>query len=537
MDKRQIKLDSEDVLVPSYYQQVESMPEDPEGSIPLMAQSDNAVCFVMLQEIARDEAMPFDDPQSVIDGIHECLREEQGLIEVEAGGQDGDRYIYSIVKTLKNPDIPEGVQYALTLDKECDNGVVHAQGFFDEQGTTGLRDTMIFQMLASENGFDETSAAWTRDPYDPTYERGLLMNQSEGAVFDRMFASHPLSMAREFVSCAISSVDDLATLNVAGAVLEKIENAYVLDLKEGEVEILDINAVERTPSDMDGLDMAWCLLTATVSTFITTSESFAKWLEGVHDAASEKSGNYGVVQSILGKTLHHKGDWMDNFKARDGQNAYAIFHRLLGGHDIFARGQSLTPHNPFAMMIEQEGSAIGGVLQATRHLVADTFSKQGLPVPFSSYLDIPTDAGRPWNKIIDIVQELSVESTGSKKQAEAIYSHMFTLRAQDFAGGGAALALTSAYIKARGIEDAIRKTQIKLVAYSLSFFAQAALGAAKQNGVPYINYAVGAAMAKELVSLFVESNRRTYLLGKETARLHEGAQEQISRHESLKGLL
>ncbi len=64
---------------------------------------------------------------------------------------------------------------------------------------------------------------------------------------------------------------------------------------------------------------------------------------------------------------------------------------------------SLTPHNPFAMMIEQEGSVSGGALQATRHLMADTFSKQGLPFPFSSYLDTQTKNGRPWNKIIDII--------------------------------------------------------------------------------------------------------------------------------------
>lgn len=174
------------------------MPEDPKGSISLMAQSDNAICLVALQTLSPEDAMPFDNPQSVIDGIHECLGEEQGLIEVEAGGEGGSRYIYSIVKTLKNPNTPEGVQYTLTLDKECEASMVHAQGFFDEQGTTGLRDTMVFQMLASSNGFDETGATWAQDPYDPTSKRGLLMNQSERPDFDGLFPGHPLSMAREF---------------------------------------------------------------------------------------------------------------------------------------------------------------------------------------------------------------------------------------------------------------------------------------------------------------------------------------------------
>ncbi len=43
--------------------------------------------------------------------------------------------------------------------------MVHTQGFFDEQGTTGLRDTVVSQMLASENGFDEIKTDWMQDPY------------------------------------------------------------------------------------------------------------------------------------------------------------------------------------------------------------------------------------------------------------------------------------------------------------------------------------------------------------------------------------
>lgn len=533
----QINLGDTRLIVPDYYQQVDSMPEDPVGSVPLAVQTENAMCLVMLQEIEPQEAMPFGNPQSVINGIHECLGDDQGLIEVEAGGDEGSRFIYSIVKILKNSEVPEGVQYTLALDREYGDKVVHVQGFFDEQGTTGMRDSMVFSMFMPESALEERMSEWTFDPYDPGYKRGHLMNQSECMQFDATFPNHPLTMAREFAKCMEVNTDEEKNAIEAETVLARIEDSYLLDLKEDDVKDLNVEVIDRTPSDMDGLDMAWCLLTATVSTFITTSEGFAKWLEGIHDVASEKSGSFDAIQRILGKTLHHKGDWMDNFKARDGQNAYAIFHRLLGGHDIFARGESLTPHNPFAMMIEQEGSVLGGVLQATRHLLADTFSKQGLPIPFSSYLDTTTDNGRPWNRIIDIVQELSVESTGNKQQAEAIYSHMFTLRAQDFAGGSAALALTAAYIKARGIKDKIRATQIKLVSYSLSFFAQAAVGAAKQNGVPYINYPVGAAMAKELVSLFVESNKRTYLLGKETKRLHEGAREQLARHDRLQSLL
>lgn len=147
MNTKQIAIGQCRVSVPDYFQQVDSTPEDPEESIPLMAQSESAVCLVVLQPLSPEDAMPFDNSESVIEGIHECLDEEQGLIEVEAGGKVGSRYIYSIVKTLQNPNVPEGVQYTLTLDREYGDKMIHAQGFFDEQGITGMRNSIIFAMF------------------------------------------------------------------------------------------------------------------------------------------------------------------------------------------------------------------------------------------------------------------------------------------------------------------------------------------------------------------------------------------------------
>lgn len=545
MNTKQISIAQSMISVPGYFQQVDSMPEDPEGSIPLMAQSDNAVCLVVLQPLSPEDAMPFDNPQIVIDGIHECMNEDQGLIEVEAGGEAGSRYIYSIVKTLKNPDIPEGVQYTLTLDKECEGGMVHAEGFFDEQGTTGLRDTVVFQMLASENGFDEIKADWMQDPYSPSFSRGLLMNKSEWVQFDDMFPGHPLTMAREFVG-ALNSVDPSIFIAEETA-LAKIESDFLFDLKRQEVSEEAIELSEKLPSDMDGLDLAWCLLTASVSTFITTSEGFSKWLDGVHDAASGNTSKADGLQKLLGKMLHHEDDWMDKMISRSEEDTtWRTFHRLLWGHDPLARGEGLggLPFNPIRLMMEQEkqersGHALLGAMQCMRHLVADTFSKQGLPLPGSSWLDNRNPDTKDWNSLINIVQKLSEATTGSKNIAnvQEIYSHLFTLKAQDFIGGGAAFVLTTAYIKAQEIEDKVRETQIRLVAYSTSFFAQAIVGATRQNGVPYINYPVAVAMAKELAGLLIESNRRTSKLEKETRRLHESVETVIDEHEALKDLL
>ena len=50
-------------------------------------------------------------------------------------------------------------------------------------------------------------------------------------------------------------------------------------------------------------------------------------------------------------------------------------------------------------------------------------------------------------------------------------------------------------------------------------------------------YPLAMAMIKELAGLFYESNRRTYLLGKETERLHGATQEQLARHDRLQSLI
>lgn len=184
------------VAVPEYYRQLDSAPDDPKDSCALFTQSEDALCFVLLRAIDSEEAMPFNDAQGLIDGIHRSLDDDQGLIEVEVGGHAGSRYAYSIVKMLKSAVVPEGVQYTLTLDQECDGNIIRAQGFFDEQGTTGSRDMSVFHFYATQDGWDRTRDGWTRDPYDPDFKRGRRMNKSEFKEFDPLFPAHPLSMAR-----------------------------------------------------------------------------------------------------------------------------------------------------------------------------------------------------------------------------------------------------------------------------------------------------------------------------------------------------
>jgi hypothetical protein len=77
---------------------------------------------------------------------------------------------------------------------------VRVRGFFDESGTTGVRDSTVYSMLAQAgNGALD---GWTCDPYDPNFGKGLLANKSELPEFDALFPEHPLTEARRLVRYA-----------------------------------------------------------------------------------------------------------------------------------------------------------------------------------------------------------------------------------------------------------------------------------------------------------------------------------------------
>ena len=221
--------------------------------------------------------------------------------------------------------------------------------------------------------------------------------------------------------------------------LAQVEEEIILDATEiGQPDIV-FSAAEHLAADMDGWDYIAAASAAAISVFIATNEDVEKWLAGVHDAANKQSGSYDFVQTALGKVFEHSGDVMDWFRTRDAEiRPDALFHRVFWGHDPLGIG----PDNPFILMFKNNG--IGGIFQAMRHLLADTFSKQGLPLPGHSFFEIPGD--RPGNHLIDLVRELSKERYGNKLQAEAIYEHLLTIRAQDFAGGMVAAAIVSKYL-------------------------------------------------------------------------------------------
>lgn len=291
--------------------------------------------------------------------------------------------------------------------------------------------------------------------------------------------------------------------------LEKsIDNLSIVAQDElANIRSVDENIIDNVPSSMDIWDFCFSVAVGYLALTITTDEQLSVYLEDIHKVSSGASGEYDTLQSQLGKMLYHKGDHIDMierpFKNRMGTNAYGAFHRLLWGHDIL----STQGDNPFALMVKQKGLA--GILQAFQHLLADTMSKQGLPLPGSSYLDFEKENGSISNYLIKISEDLSEASVGNKRNGQSIYSHMFTIRAGDFAGNVTIEAISTAYFKTRGIQNDLRITQFKLISYIIAFVGHAIIGSDRQDGIPYVNISEAIEMIKNFNRLYMQSWKET----------------------------
>lgn len=190
------KLNNTVIEIPARYRKMNAMPEDPPYSVVLGSESSGTQSFVMAYPIHPDVMMPLQDCDSVINGIHAALSDDQGLISVVNGtSEKGSLFIYSIVKSKQEP---AGMQYILTMHIMKGNTPVCIQGFFSEVGMTGMRDSVVFSML-QQSDF-KIANDWMRDPYDRMFSKGIQMNLSESEQYDVMFPEHPLSEARRFVA-------------------------------------------------------------------------------------------------------------------------------------------------------------------------------------------------------------------------------------------------------------------------------------------------------------------------------------------------
>lgn len=188
------------IVIPDQYQILDPMPEDSKDMVTVGLRTQEAMCIVHIVPIPPSRAMPFDDSQAVVDGIHHVMEDDQGLVEVCAQSiRSGGRLIDSVVKSSDAET--GGVQYTWTCDIEARNAILTFQGFFCEDGMTGVRDATIFELARRQDWItvDDTGVhGWAQDIYDPTYTRGNLPNLSEDQRFDSMFPQHPLSMLRVF---------------------------------------------------------------------------------------------------------------------------------------------------------------------------------------------------------------------------------------------------------------------------------------------------------------------------------------------------
>lgn len=120
--------------------------------------------------------------------------------------------------------------------------------------------------------------------------------------------------------------------------------------------------------------------------------------------------------------------------------------------------------------------------------------------------------------MISISQELSIETTGCKRSAQEIYSHLFTIRASDKLGESSNNVFNNVYFKLRDISDDVRRQQFCLISYSITFWAQAIIGIG-MRGVPSCNFPVGMAMIKSFASLYNASRSKTKNLVKSSQQL------------------
>ena len=174
--------------------------------------AENSSNVILVFNTDINQAMNFDDLQGLIDGIHESLADNQGLIEARKGEtKRGYKYIYSIVKSVNKEEF--GVNYFLRMNLQHNNEVAEIQAFFIEIGMTGLRESAcacfaqnVGINVMGENGFE----GWNEDPYDPNYTKGIPMNLAEREGLDGLFPGNPLTQARELVLAIVS--DELAII-------------------------------------------------------------------------------------------------------------------------------------------------------------------------------------------------------------------------------------------------------------------------------------------------------------------------------------
>jgi len=204
-------------LPKEYKQMKQKLPAEagvPKEALVYDAAAEGFSALVVCFPVSDEESMPFDNNQGIIDDLHESMDDGWGLIEVNSGKcKAGGQYVYSIRKYAKPSEdgFPAGNGYALNINLQIKDVIQFIQASFEEEGMTGMRDSLVFAMFQQAHAEEDSSAdddafaGWSFDPYDPSFTKGFLMNVSEKADFDEQFPDHPLSQARRFVKYVVEN--------------------------------------------------------------------------------------------------------------------------------------------------------------------------------------------------------------------------------------------------------------------------------------------------------------------------------------------
>lgn len=254
-----------------------------------------------------------------------------------------------------------------------------------------------------------------------------------------------------------------------------------------EMQNLDCASLEKSSDDIDACDSLTAILIGLAGSALTTSEKLSAFLDDIHTDASLVN-----PKTFIGKLLHHSGDVIDS--ATRGRKGFATYlHRLYGGHDIFSFGHG---DNPFVLLCRQYGIP-KGILQTIRHLVADTFSKNGGVLPGSSFLDFTKDDLSIGNLLDEWAKSIA---KGSGFNPQTVYAQLFSIRMQDIGSVAIVDLLLKAYERKRFSK--IAKSQLRIIALLTMSLGAAAIGMDKHNWIPKVNIPSVAALVSEIGHLF-----------------------------------
>jgi hypothetical protein len=264
--------------------------------------------------------------------------------------------------------------------------------------------------------------------------------------------------------------------------------------------------------------MVACLI-GLIGGFVSNNSALNTVLRAIHDGPrkvgiDENSVLYPILDK-LNKFFTHGGDWIDQpvkgagYIGRNGEKVPIYAHRIRWGHDVF----SISGDNPFALSMEQYGR-LRGILKAIKHLTADTFSSQGLPIPFHSYFDTASS-----NLIEEWIKKLASVSVGvpqSPGRFSFVLRKVFSINAQDVVASTLIVTLANLYVKFKPLDYALRAKSFKLTSYTISFLTNLGYNLIVYR-VPAVNWALIPAILKEILSLYGEKHK----VGKEISERME----------------